>query len=190
MVLRMARRRTPPAPPATVAAARAAKPRCGLCGKTARLTQTECCGNWICDDEANYVMFSYARNSCDRNHRRYTLCGYHHNEEHAGSWQECAKCRKDFEAEDYVYYTTNEHNFETLANLPAFEPTRCVACGVVIRRGYEGHSRGPDGFRCEACAEMQIQQLQKAHEAGQPRNPPPPRTRAPRKGSARRKKAE
>ncbi len=60
------------------------KPRCGLCGKATNLTKTECCGNWICDDEDQYVMFSYARNSCLRNHRRYTLCGYHHTEGHEG----------------------------------------------------------------------------------------------------------
>src|SRR3989338_8005647 len=59
----------------------APKPRCGLCGKTRNLTKTECCGNWICDDEHKYVIFSYARNSCYRNHRRYTLCGSHHAEE-------------------------------------------------------------------------------------------------------------
>ena len=53
------------------------QPRCGLCGKTKNLTKMECCGNWICDDEHKYVMFSYARNSCHRNHLRYTLCGYH-----------------------------------------------------------------------------------------------------------------
>jgi hypothetical protein len=52
--------------------------RCGLCGKKGKLTRTDCCGQWICDDEDKYVMFSYARNSCHRNHRRYTLCGYHH----------------------------------------------------------------------------------------------------------------
>lgn len=52
--------------------------RCGLCGKTKNLTKTECCGSWICDDEHEYVMFSSDRNSCSRNHRRYTLCGYHH----------------------------------------------------------------------------------------------------------------
>ena len=51
------------------------KPRCGLCGKTRKLTKTECCGQWICDDEEKYVIFSYARNSCSRNHQRYTLCG-------------------------------------------------------------------------------------------------------------------
>ncbi len=38
-------------------------PRCGLCGKTGNLIRTECCGNWICDDEDKYVIFSYARNS-------------------------------------------------------------------------------------------------------------------------------
>jgi hypothetical protein len=42
------------------------KPRCGLCGKTKKLTKTECCGEWICDDEDKYVLFSYARNSCYR----------------------------------------------------------------------------------------------------------------------------
>ncbi len=39
-------------------------PRCGLCGKTKKLTKTECCDQWICDDEDKYVIFSYARNSC------------------------------------------------------------------------------------------------------------------------------
>jgi SWIM/SEC-C metal-binding protein len=53
-------------------------PRCALCGSTTNLIRTECCGQWICDDEKNYELFSYARNSCHRNHRRYTLCGIHH----------------------------------------------------------------------------------------------------------------
>ena len=58
-------------------------PRCGLCGSTTKpLTRTACCNQWICNDEDDYVMFSYARNSCHRNHARYTLCSYHHNEGH------------------------------------------------------------------------------------------------------------
>lgn len=56
----------------------------GLCGKKRNLTKTECCDNWICDDEDKYVMFSYARNSCHRNHNHYTLCAHHRNEEHDG----------------------------------------------------------------------------------------------------------
>ena len=71
------------------------RPRCGLCGSTTNLTKTECCGQWICDDEGRYVPFSYARNSCYRNHRRYTLCGYHHAEGHPGHWKDCLQCKED-----------------------------------------------------------------------------------------------
>ena len=98
-------------------------PRCGLCGKKSNLTRTECCGQWICDDEENYVLFSYARNSCHRNHRRFTLCAHHHGEGHPGKWQDCPKCRADFETEIFVGYGTNEYNFEKLPNPPAYEPT-------------------------------------------------------------------
>ena len=28
--------------------------RCGLCGKTMRLTRTECCGRWICDESGDF----------------------------------------------------------------------------------------------------------------------------------------
>lgn len=126
-------------------------PRCGLCGKEDNLVRTECCGQWICDDEDNYVVFSYARNSCHRNHRRLTLCAYHHGEGHPGKWQECPKCRADFPAEIYVGYGTNEYNFEKLPNPPAYEPTRCAGCGVVIKLSDGGYSEGPKGILCEKC---------------------------------------
>ena len=77
-----------------------ARPQCGLCGATSGLTRTDCCGQWICDDEDQYVLFSYARNSCYRNHSRYTLCGFHYNEEHPGKWQDCVECRESFETAD------------------------------------------------------------------------------------------
>ena len=125
--------------------------KCGLCGATKNLVRTECCGNWICDDEKDYVMFSYARNSCSRNHRRFTLCGYHHNENHSGHWKDCKKCRNDIEIEMYVYYGTNEYNFEVLENPPEFEPTKCSTCGTVIHLGEDGYSVGKDGYTCEAC---------------------------------------
>jgi hypothetical protein len=130
-----------------------AKPsaRCGLCGSTKNLTKTECCGNWICDDEENYVLFSYAHNSCSRNHRRYTLCSYHFNEGHTGDWKDCKKCRKAFETEMYVYYGTNEYNFEVLPNPPAYEPTKCTDCGKVIVLGDGGYSFSSDGYRCSRC---------------------------------------
>jgi hypothetical protein len=129
----------------------AEKPRCGLCGKTRNLTRTECCGQWICDDEDTYQLFSYARNSCSRNHRRYTLCGYHHTEGHAGRWQDCPKCRDSIEPEMYVYYGTNEYNFEVLKNPPSYEPTHCTQCGVVIVLSEGGYSDSAEGTFCMRC---------------------------------------
>jgi hypothetical protein len=130
---------------------RTTEPRCGLCGKTENLTKTECCGNWICDDEHKYVMFSYARNSCSRNHRRYTLCAYHHTEGHTGDWKDCPECREAIETEMYVWYGTNEFNFEKLPNPPKYEPTKCSDCGKVIVLGEEGYSVCAGEYRCERC---------------------------------------
>jgi hypothetical protein len=126
-------------------------PRCGLCGKRGNLIRTACCGQWICDDEEDYVLFSYARNSCHRNHRRFTLCGYHHGEGHPGKWQDCPKCRADFPTELYAGYGTNEYNFEKLPNPPAYEPTRCNGCGAVVDLNAGGYSQGPKGILCEKC---------------------------------------
>ena len=130
---------------------RADVPRCGLYGKTSNLVRTECCGQWICDDEENYVLFSYARNSCHRNHRRFTLCAYHHGEGHPGKWQNCPKCRADFPTEIYVGYGTNEYNFEKLPNPPSYEPTRCDGCGAVVNLNEGGYSQGPKGILCGKC---------------------------------------
>lgn len=132
------------------------KPRCGLCGKTKNLTKTECCDTWICDDEDKYVMFSYARNSCYRNHRRFTLCGYHHVEEHPGHWKDCQTCRDSFETEMYVWYGTNEYNFEKLENPPAFEPTLCSECGAVIVLSQDSYSTLGDKNWCEKCSDKRL----------------------------------
>jgi len=127
------------------------KPRCGLCGKTRKLIRTECCGQWICDDEEKYVLFSYARNSCHRNHRRYTLCGFHFAEGHAGDWKDCPECRGGFETEDYVWLGTNEYNFEKLENPPEYEPTRCSRCGKIIIRSEGGYSNIGRNYWCSRC---------------------------------------
>lgn len=125
--------------------------RCFICGKRTKLVRTDCCGQWICDDESNYQLFSYARNSCYRNHQRYTLCGCHHIEGHAGDWRTCPKCREDFETELYVHYGTNQYNFEKLENPPSFEPTHCDGCGIVIKLAQGGYSIGRAGTFCMAC---------------------------------------
>ena len=133
------------------------RPRCGLCGKTAGLTKTDCCGSWICDDEHTYVLFSYARNSCHRNHSRYTLCAYHHNEGHAGDWKDCGGCRNAFETEMYVWYGTNESNFEKLKNPPSYEPTKCSKCGLIIKLGTDGFTQSGDEYWCEECSAKQME---------------------------------
>ena len=125
--------------------------RCFLCGKRTKLVKTDCCGQWICDDESNYRLFSYARNSCYRNHRRYTLCGAHYEEQHKGHWKTCANCLDDFETEMYVYYGTNDYNFEKLENPPSFEPTLCTGCRAVIKLAEGGYSKGGEGTFCMDC---------------------------------------
>lgn len=126
-------------------------PRCGLCGKKKNLTRTECCGQWICDDEHTYKLFSYSRKSCQRNHSRMTLCGFHLAEGHKGDWKTCAECRDAFETEIYVWYGTNEYNFEKLENPPAYEPTHCDGCGAVIKLAEDGYSQGSKGIMCDKC---------------------------------------
>ena len=133
--------------------------KCGLCGKTENLTKTFCCGQWICDDEDEYRIFSFARNSCFRNHDRYTLCSYHYNERHKGDWRECQKCREGFETEMYVYYGTNEYNFVKLENPPKFSPTRCAKCKEVINLGEGGYSLRGKEYYCFECAGHDFLQL-------------------------------
>jgi hypothetical protein len=126
--------------------------KCGLCGKKKRLYKTDCCGNWICDDQDKYVTFSYARNSCSRNHNRYTLCGHHHVEGHSGEWATCKKCRKDFKTEMYVWYGTNEYNFSRLENPPHYKPTKCSTCGNIISLSQDGYTIKSSSYYCEKCA--------------------------------------
>jgi hypothetical protein len=130
--------------------------KCGLCGATNNLTKTSCCNNWICDDADQYVLFSYARNSCYRNHDRFTLCSAHYHEEHAGTWQKCTQCPQDYETEMYVWYGTNEYNFEVLKNPPQFKPTHCVHCKRVISLSEDGYAVANSKYYCEKCADEQI----------------------------------
>lgn len=135
------------------AVSRKSRPACGLCGATENLMRTECCNEWICNDEDEYVLFSYERNSCSRNHGRYTLCGYHWIEGHNGDWMTCPQCKSDFEVdlEMYVYYGTNEYNFKILPNPPKFKPTKCTGCCEIIDKSLGGYSEGSDGVFCMKC---------------------------------------
>ncbi|HTP28700.1 MAG TPA: hypothetical protein VMK12_23950 [Anaeromyxobacteraceae bacterium] len=132
------------------------KPACGLCGKTGKVYRTECCGNWICDDHDKYQLFSYARNSCARNHDRYTVCGMHFNEGHeSADWKTCAQCREHYDKlEMFVWAATNEYNFTKLESPPEFEPTLCAKCKKRIHLGKEGYSIRGEEYFCTGCLEM------------------------------------
>ena len=107
----------------------AKKEKCGLCGSSKKkLTKTPCCDNWICDGEDDYVVFSYARNSCYRNHDHYTICSHHHQKKHKGRWQDCMACKEECELPEYVEFGTNEYNFEALQN-PDRVTVTCFNCG-------------------------------------------------------------
>jgi hypothetical protein len=56
----------------------------------------------------------------------------------------------------YVWYATNEYNFEKLENPPSYEPTHCSKCGVVINLGTDGYAGSGDEYWCEACAEKEM----------------------------------
>jgi DNA-directed RNA polymerase subunit RPC12/RpoP len=56
----------------------------------------------------------------------------------------------------YVWYGTNEYNFEKLLNPPAYEPTKCSACGEVIALGEDGYSRLGKQYFCEECGYKQM----------------------------------
>ncbi|MEW6684837.1 MAG: hypothetical protein AB1393_01340 [Candidatus Edwardsbacteria bacterium] len=53
--------------------------------------------------------------------------------------------------EIYVWYGTNEYNFEKLENPPAYEPTKCAKCQTIIHLGTEGFSVRGDEYLCEKC---------------------------------------
>lgn len=125
--------------------------KCFICGATKNLVRTECCGKWICDDEDKYVPFSYARNSCHRNHRRFTLCAYHHDNGHKGDWKTCKECREMAEPEMVAWYGTNEYNWEKMPNPPKFKPTKCFKCGKIINLPQGGYSHGKEGYQCSDC---------------------------------------
>ena len=99
---------------------------------------------------------TYGRESCRRNHDRYSLCANHLNEKHTGPLRTCRPCRdvRPF-VEDYVWRYTNVYNFlpDRLEHPPAFAPMHCRECGVVVYVNCDSHTRKPGHVMvCEECA--------------------------------------
>ncbi len=125
------------------------KPKCGLCNSSKKkLTKTPCCDNWICDDTEDYQLFSYARNSCYRNHDRYTLCSSHYHEKHKGIWQNCKECKSSFALPDHVEMGTNDYNFERLENPEEYTIT-CVNCGFSSHSMNDFPFQTSKGYYCD-----------------------------------------
>jgi hypothetical protein len=86
---------------------------------------------------------------------------HHHNEEHEGDWQKCVKCRSSFVTEDYVWYGTNEYNFDKLLDPTAYEPTKCAQCATVIRLSEDEYSKLGKEYFCSKCTDKRLTQIAK-----------------------------
>ncbi len=83
--------------------------KCGICGSTKNLEKTECCGEWVCMDNA--VAANGKTSKCHPFHRRYTICSYHHDLGHDGDWNDCQMCKDSFPKPVYVEMSENDYNF-------------------------------------------------------------------------------
>ncbi len=73
---------------------------CRFCGdESSPLVKTQCCEQWICCDTA-FVSFR-GGGHCQFEHEHYSICHFHYNESHQGSWQECEECLSFFGKEKY-----------------------------------------------------------------------------------------
>ncbi len=95
------------------------KVKCELCDEEENLILTDCCKNWVCNDEDQLATFSISINQCYQNHFKNTLCGFHYREGHKEpNWKTCQQCKDYFSPEEYCYFSTNSNNFDI---------TRCTA---------------------------------------------------------------
>jgi hypothetical protein len=119
---------------------------CGLCYSTQRpFVKTECCNRWVCDTEGDYEMGSYDREGkCARNHGLGSICGWHHQEGHAGDWKDCSHCQGAFHPYDYAVKassqskgcTNRRYNFDDNVRHD-LDPTKvefpsCDTCGAPV----------------------------------------------------------
>ncbi|EGG22262.1 hypothetical protein DFA_04380 [Cavenderia fasciculata] len=124
--------------------------KCGLCGKSGKLTRTPCCNNVICDDWDNYVLFSQANNSCSRNHDRNTVCSVHYMQKHGGPWQTCQVCKRGSPPAMYAHGATNKYNFSPLKNVKLI-PFKCAMCGHTSTDKFDFPTVGSGGYYCKKC---------------------------------------
>ena len=62
--------------------------------------------------------------------------------------------------EMYVYYGTNEYNFERLENPPKYKPTRCVECNKIIVLSEDAYTiKGIGKYYCQKCSGIDWESL-------------------------------
>jgi len=66
--------------------------------------------------------------------------------------------QKSFETEIFVWYETNEYNFEKLENPPKYTPTKCSKCDNIIVLNDGGYSTLGKNYFCEKCTELAHQE--------------------------------
>lgn len=129
---------------------------CGICSETRAsiLERTECCGEWVCNREDEYVLMSYSRAFCSRSHRRYTRCGFHAEEGHEGDWRACERCASEGARGVVDWHASNGYNFTPGPRPQGMLYTeQCVRCGVRIATGWEASGFGGSvrGTQCGKC---------------------------------------
>ena len=138
--------------------------KCGLCGKSNQqaflvnergLTKTNCCSNWVCNDEHTYKLQSFLENSCFRNHNRYTMCASHYQAKHLGEWKNCNKCKLEHDKLSYEEMCTNKHNFEKLFIVNK-EEMRCYNCGFKSFDMSDFAGSNLEATPCSCCARKRI----------------------------------
>ena len=69
--------------------------RCHFCGRNnLPLVKMKCCDQWSCCDTE--FMSLRGGGYCLFQPEHYSICHFHHNENHSGAWQACDECRDFF----------------------------------------------------------------------------------------------
>jgi len=87
---------------------------CRFCGRESLpLVKTRCCEQWICCD-TEFLSFR-GGGTCRFEHEQYSICHFHYNEGHSGTWQDCRECREFLGEEEF------KRELEAPINIPRYK---------------------------------------------------------------------
>ena len=115
---------------ATTSKPKSEKPRAASCSKTGKLRKTQCCGNWVCDDHDKYVPFSYAQKQLQPGiMTTIPSAGIITMKGMEATGKTARNAATYFETEMYVWYGTNDYNFEKLETRPSSNRLTALSVG-------------------------------------------------------------